>query len=101
LQDNLGRAQPIIAVHQKLAIKLAAGSGGSKPELVFLRSRHDRRIASEAKSAHPGHRTQNGAQIAPGKKLLELRTDLADLVQTLRQGVPLPVIEIEGQCRKT
>jgi inorganic triphosphatase YgiF len=33
LQDNLGTLNDI-AVHQKLAIKLAAGSGGPKPELV-------------------------------------------------------------------
>jgi inorganic triphosphatase YgiF len=33
LQDNLGALNDI-AVHQKLAIKLAAGSGGPKPELV-------------------------------------------------------------------
>jgi inorganic triphosphatase YgiF len=33
LQDNLGALNDI-AVHQKLAVKLAAGSGGPKPELV-------------------------------------------------------------------
>jgi inorganic triphosphatase YgiF len=33
LQDNLGALNDI-AVHQKLAIKLAAGGGGPKPELV-------------------------------------------------------------------
>jgi inorganic triphosphatase YgiF len=33
LQDNLGALNDI-AVHQKLAIRLAAGSGGPKPELV-------------------------------------------------------------------
>jgi inorganic triphosphatase YgiF len=35
LQDNLGALNDI-AVHQKLAIKLAAGNGGAKPELVCL-----------------------------------------------------------------
>ena len=33
LQDNLGALNDI-AVHRKLAVKLAAGSGGPKPELV-------------------------------------------------------------------
>jgi inorganic triphosphatase YgiF len=66
LQDNLGMLNDI-AVHQKLAAKLAAGSGGPKPELVSFaagmiagceRSEIPPILAEVTKTAHRLRRTR-------------------------------------------
>ena len=66
LQDNLGALNDI-AVHQKLAARLAAGSGGPKPELVSFaagmiagceRSEIPLILAEVAKTAHKLRRTK-------------------------------------------